>query len=240
SETYPEYILIAVDATDETAESPTTFQSDTSFVVYKEGPAVPEDVDTSVASISEDITPIGTDEQMGTGTTGSQYRAGAGRDTTSDTEGVAGPVCGDGTCDLTEDAQTCPDDCAEKGSSILIIIIIFVVLLVGGGLGFFLWRRHRNNAVAEAAKKAEEQKKALAAQPAKLAQTAQAAVQKPVQQQTIVQPKSPFANDGQLNATVNFIRTARSQGLSDDKIKAMLRNGNYNPQQIDYAFANVK
>ncbi|RME54579.1 hypothetical protein D6777_03315 [Candidatus Woesearchaeota archaeon] len=53
------------------------------------------------------------------------------------------------------------------------------------------------------------------------------------------QEVNPFPSEEKLNATLNFIKTARQKGLSDDKIKEMLRNSNYTQMHIDYAFKKL-
>ncbi|MFH0798333.1 MAG: putative metal-binding motif-containing protein [Candidatus Woesearchaeota archaeon] len=215
-DTYPEYILFVIDSTNPDA---TPFLSDTAFIVYKEGQAVPDDVDIDQQVFDD----VDTGQQAGAGAIGSQYRVGTGgRDPASDTEGEEEFTCGDGSCDITEDEETCPGDCANGTVGIIFFIFIFIIL-GGSGLSYYLWKRHKNK-VAEAAKKAGGQDKDQAVQHV----------------QPTEQPKSPFANDDQLKATMNFIKTARTQGISDEKIKEMLKNGNYNPQQIEYAFANMK
>lgn len=219
----PEYVLYALDPDDN------PFASSNFFIVYREGEQALEVADTALQAQPE-LTP---DLIRSSGIGAGQYQAGAedfGALEQTQSAGGAPSGCGDGLCAEDEDYGTCPDDCAEKGSLKLIIIIIFLALLAGGVAGFFLWRRKNKSGLIK-----DEGPNGPVQQPA---QPMQVQPQQPMHQQP--QAKSPFANEGQLKATVDFIRTARSQGLADDKIKAMLKEGNYNQQQIDYAFANVK
>jgi hypothetical protein len=240
----PEYILVA--SLEKSGKDPFDTSNDNDILVVYPMGENSDDIDTTYTTADDNYV-----DNLQSSSSGTVYKGATGLSPKL-YQGQTEDVCGDGVCGDFENEEFCPEDCVGlSGGIAATIFFVIIIIFILGGVGFFLYKKFIVK--KKFIKEAQEQEKVMGSQGPQIkpfqqtkVEQVQQSTQPPteqVQQPTqFIQPptdqlKNPFSNNQLFQQTINFIKTAKIQGLTDDKIKEMLKKGNYSQEQIDYVFS---